>query len=185
MLKKNIFTILSIITVSFFIAYSSGAFVVQNMADALTFKNSSHDIVSSNRKEINSLHPSTDAYPIDYDKIADKLLPVDEPEKLYVNMQHKSAQTIIAKPGQTFFVVLPEEEGSSWIFGKKPKISEIISSEHNKNLRILEFRVLNSGEESLFIDNLPLDKGDNKVLQSKIIRLKVKKTNGKKHEREK
>lgn len=175
--KKNILMVLSLAIVIFFDSNSARAFVAQKIGDALSFNNTSRAAFSRAPQEKEQKQDSIvimNAGPIDYDEIAEKLLPNEEAEKFYVDMRKKSSQNIAAKPGQTFFVVLPEEDGSSWLLADNLKIVEAVSSEHNKNKRIIEFRILRCGEETFFIDNLIVKENQNKILQSKIIRLRVK-----------
>ena len=175
--KKNIFMVLSLAIVVFFDSNFARAFVAQKISDALSFNNTSRAAYSRAPQEKEQKQDPVvimNAGPIDYDEIAEKLLPNEEAEKFYVDMRKKSSQNIAAKPGQTFFVVLPEDDGSSWIIADDLKIAEIVSSEHSKNKRIIEFRILRCGEETFFMDNLIIRENQRKILQSKIIRLRVR-----------
>lgn len=170
-------------------AVNAEAFVVQRKESALSFNNISRAAASStvakeqlhsqaDEKEKNQRNEENTSFqydhePINYLEIADKLIPEDRPKKLYVDMRKKIIQNISAKPGQTFFIVLPEKNNSFWKTDETLTLAEIVSSEHSGNLRILEFRVLCCGENKFFIDNFI--NGQNQALESKIIRLQVHK----------
>lgn len=177
-----------------FTAFEACAFVVQKKETALSFNNISRAVASptianapsrpqkkeggdedkdSGKEKSEDVYLQLNHEPINYLEIADKLIPEDEPKKLYVDMRKKIAQTISAKPGQTFFIVLPETQDNFWKTDESLKLAEVVSSEHSGNKRILEFRTLCCGEAKFFIDNLAREK--NTVLQSKIIRLRVQK----------
>ena len=174
MIKLYLFFILGLIAFLTLPLKQSVAFVVQKPKQALSFKNVGRDAaISKNKAPENLPLQKNEDVSIDYDEIADKLLPDQEPKKFYIDMRNKSAQNISAKPGQSFFVVLPEKEESAWLLDGNFKLAEIVSSEHNKNKRILEFRTICCGEGLFFLDNVSSDK--NIALQSKIIRLRVRK----------
>lgn len=174
MVKHSLLFVLGLIASILLFSQQSHAFVVQNPRQALSFNNVGRDAVSpADKTKKSPAVQKTDNTPIKYDEIADKLLPEQEPQKFYIDMHKKSAQNISAKPGQSFFIVLPEKEGSSWHFDEKFKLADIVSSEHNKDKRILEFRTSCCGEALLFLDNISEDKSI--ALQSKIIRLRVHK----------
>ena len=177
MVKHYLLFILGLVASVLLCFGQSQAFVVQNPRRALSFNNIVRDtsLPKSEDEENGKKTSSDDCSPVNYGEIADKLLPNQEELKFYVDMQKKSVQNIYAKPGQSFFVILPEEDGSSWHFDEKFKLAEIVSSEHDHDRRILEFRVLCCGEESFFIDNILANDRQYEVLQSKIIRLRVQK----------
>ena len=190
------------INLIFFASFDARAFVVQSKSKALSFNNISRagsspstysaKTIIKNSEEGNLLpktqneNEDSDDYkneiikdielsnePINYSEIADKLIPHEPKKNFYIDMRNKIVQNLSAKPGQSFFIVLPETEESFWKIDENLKLAEIVSSEHNGNLRILEFRALCCGETKFFIDNFII--GQPQVLQSKIIRLKTHK----------
>ena len=158
-----------------FSAQTSWAFVVQDINNALSFNNTSRTPSSVQPQPIKTPPPVVDNTPSADAGIADKLRPSEEGEDFYIDMQQKSSQTISAKPEQTFFVILPEEAASSWHFDENFKLAEVVSSELDNHRRILEFRVLCCGEGTLFLDNIIKKGSQVRVLQSKILRLRVEK----------
>lgn len=148
------------------------AFVVQKPGKALTFRNIARETGFPKKPKAAADKPAVDSV-VDYEEIADKLLISGEPEKIFINLSRDTAKNIAASPGQTFFVVLPEEEGSSWHLDPQTRLVEIVSSEHDGKKRILELRVLCCGESTIFLDNLVSAPGTRKVVQSRILRLRV------------
>lgn len=152
------------------------ALFVQSTASALSFNNIAREIVipqpptETGQSQCSQTPSVADDY-VDYATIADKLLPDVEPDKIYVSFCNQAAHNVLAKVGQTFFIVLPEEENTSWRL--KSKLIETVSSAHHNNKRTLELRVLAQGEDNIFIDNVVSPTG--KVQQSRILRLRVKK----------
>lgn len=170
---KQQYIFLSILAAVFLLGSRAEAFVVQSPSKAFSFRNTSRD-VGFPRAQKNTEPPADVDSPVDYEEIADKLIVNTAPEKIYIDLHRDSAKNISASPGQTFFVILPEPEGSSWHI-ESSKLVEIVSSEHTGQKRILEFRVLCCGDDTVFLDNLILQDSRQQVLQSRILRLRVKK----------
>ena len=114
----------------------AGAFVVQEPGKALTFRNIARETGFPKKSKAAADKPAIDSV-VDYEEIADKLLVSGEPEKIFINLSRDTAKNIAASPGQTFFIVLPEEEGSSWHLDPQTRLIEIVSSEHDGKKRIL------------------------------------------------
>ena len=155
----------------------ASALFVQSSSTALSFNNIAREIVipqppiEKKTSQCQSNQSSATDSRVDYATIADKLLPNVEPDKIYVSFCDQPAQNVSAKVGQIFFVVLPEDENTSWRL--KSELIETVSSAHSCNKRTLELRVLALGEDNIFIDNVVNPTG--KVQQSRILRLRVKK----------
>ncbi len=185
MSRKNNLIVLSVVFVLVFYTHSSQAFVAQDINDALSFNNVARSVNPTKAESPSSTARSAknkenvmfkfDSEPIDYLEIADKLITNTQPEKFFVDMRNKTSQSIAARPGQTFFVILPEDQESFWKTDGEENLVEIVSSEHSQNNRILEFRTLCCGETKIFLDNLVKQQNKHTVLQSKILRLRVKK----------
>ncbi len=156
-----------------FSASESAALSVQSLGEAFSYNNVARDFTASAPADLEKTpQPQTEAVdntPVDYETIAEKLLSQTGPEKVYINFCKHTAQNVQGKTKQTFFVILPEDEGTKWVMNAK--CADIISTQKDGNRRILELRLTKSGRENIFIDNI--DPSAKTVKQSRILRLWV------------
>ena len=165
-----------LLTLSFMaLAFStseSAAFSVQSLNDAFSYNNIARDYVHpapAKPEKSNTAPIIVDDTPIDYQTIAEKLLSKNGPQKLYINFCKTTAQNVQGKIKQTFFVILPEEEGTKWVMDTK--CADIIDSQKDKHRRIWKLQLKKGGKENVFIDNI--DTKNQTVKQSRILRLWV------------
>ncbi len=163
-----------VLTAILFSAAAANAFVVQDFAKAISFNNYGRDggggaASSAAAKEKEVCAPVDSS--VDYDEIAGKMLPKREPDKIFVDLRRDSATVISAKAGQTFFLLLPEDNGGVWHF--EAKQLKLLNSKYNEGMRILELLAVCCGNESIFMDYR--SEPNAKVTKSRILRLKVKK----------
>ena len=171
---KQYHILLSLVAAFVMLGGRAEAFVVQNPQQAFSFRNVARETGMSPPAENEKLAFVSDSR-IDYEEIADKLLGNAEPEKIFIDLYKDTGKNISASPGQTFFVVLPEAEGSSWHLDSQTRLVEIVSSEHTGRKRILELRVLCCGDDTIYLDNLMPPLSNPRVVQSRILRLRVNK----------
>ena len=153
----------------FYIKYSL-AFVVQDASKAMSFNNVSRSVATTPSKNSTAELFYDDS--IDYDEIGDKLLNKKQ-QKIYVDLSLSTTKNIRMPVGQTIFITLSEEDNCFWHIDSNEKI--IIPSSTNKenNIRIIEFKAANKGDATIFLDNICKEGNSSKVIQSRIIRIKV------------
>lgn len=153
---------LSTLTAIVFSASLARAFTAQQPGKAISYDIFARDNMTVSEK--------TDTA-VSYNEIAGKILPKTAPDKIFVDLRHDSSETITAKAGQTFFLILPENENGVWHFN--PKQLKVLNSARYENLRMFELQALCCGNEKIFMDYRPHK--HSKITQSRILRLKVKK----------
>ncbi len=170
---KN-FINLVIFIFSLFYLDNSFAFVAQEAKEAMSFNNIYRGTSSSENKESTNESDKELFYDdsINYEEIGNKLLNKKQ-QKLYINLFKTTTKNIKMSKGYSFFVVLPEEQGCFWNIDNDEKIIIAKSSTKETNKRIIEFTSVGYGVSKIFLDNICKQYNNQKVIQSRIIRVKV------------
>lgn len=154
------------------------AFVVQDAGKALSFNNVARTIApvvlpaeESYAEESYTEFFSGDSK-IDYDKISNKLI-LKYPEEFYIDLSKNSTQNIRMPVQKSFHLVLPEIQDSRWEIDCNEDVLYPVSSRLEEGVRIIEFEAVKNGNARIFLDNIHEEKGCKKVLQSRIVRVKV------------
>lgn len=148
------------------------AFVAQEIGQALSFKNVMRESVIEKTKKEEPEYVPVDDF-VDYEAIVKKLIPDVETPPTFVNMI-KDNGSVQASVGQTFFVVLPENQSATWNYDSNYRTSKIKNTEKKDSYLILEFETLDPGVERIFFDLVPLPTSVTKDIQSRILTIKVK-----------
>lgn len=122
--------------------------------------------------------------PLKFDDVVDKqgILEVyfpkkenTQPEMPSVNLDLSTKTTIKATipVGYIVRVILPEKEHMSWQIGDQCDKWEQISSQRQKNFRLIDFKTIKSGSDVVYLDSFDISKNPPQPIASRIIRLKV------------
>lgn len=156
--------------------FSAGAYVVQDSQSALSFNNVSRSIAASSSAAQSSGKETSEGKvfddKVDYEEISAKLFDKSS-RKVYIDLSQNSTKNIKMPQGYVFHLILPEEEGSSWHVDCNENIIKPVSTRREGTNRIIEFQAVGAGNARIFLDNICRKNRVPKVIQSRIIRVKV------------
>ena len=156
--------------------FSAGAYVVQDSQSALSFNNVSRSIAASSSAAQSSGKETSEGKvfddKVDYEEISAKLFDKSS-RKVYIDLSQNSTKNIKMPQGYVFHLILPEEEGSSWHVDCNENIIKPVSTRREGTNRIIEFQAVRTGNARIFLDNICRKNRGFKVIQSRIIRVKV------------